>query len=312
MKYELGNIIGSGSFGSVYELIEDNKKSCKVIKFVQPTSLGIENYIEHYILLQIKHNNLMFADDIILENNGLLKIIQLRAICDLASYLQFNKIKGEKQKILIDVTEGVSYLHQNNILHGDIKPENILVFEKNYKLTDFGMSKIIYKDKLEISKKIYTFIYRPPEVNENTVALKSDIWSLGCTFYEIYYGKKFFDLTKTIRYYHIPSILEKDKENFRFNNLVWKMIDTKLDSRCNINDVRIFFRLERIKIKNYLNVEDIKMNYKKFEINYKKFENIFLNKLLHIPCKYNISEKYKKIERNLCNKHKFKIENLLK
>ncbi len=45
--------------------------------------------------------------------------------------------------IFLDILEGVKFLHSKNICHGDIKPQNILINEKQVKLTDFGTSKFI-------------------------------------------------------------------------------------------------------------------------------------------------------------------------
>ena len=49
----------------------------------------------------------------------------------------------------------------------------------------FNLSSIYLKDE-ELKKKLYTITYRPPEILQNKATLKSDIYALGCTFFEIY------------------------------------------------------------------------------------------------------------------------------
>ena len=83
----------------------------------------------------------------------------------------------------------MTYLHQKNCRHKDIKPANILVKDYQVYITDFGLA----LDWTELSgetttgaPKIYTHAYAAPEValsgKRNT---KSDIWSLGCVFLDI-------------------------------------------------------------------------------------------------------------------------------
>ena len=76
MNYRLGEMIGKGSDGEVYELIDSINIRNKVVKFIQPAFYGIRNYLEPYILLYIKHENIMTADIIEIEDDGLIKIIQ--------------------------------------------------------------------------------------------------------------------------------------------------------------------------------------------------------------------------------------------
>ena len=76
-----------------------------------------------------------------------------------------------------------------------------------------------------------------------------------------------------------------------------------------IEELKSKIKLEKVKINEYISIEDVKENFKNYGIASKNCEKIFLNKCLHIPYKYNNVEKYKKIEINLCNKQKFKIKN---
>ena len=170
-------------------------------------------------------NTYQNSENIYLENNLLLKIIQNRADCDLRIYIQNNRLSNRKKnKITKDLVNGLNYLQSKNIIHGDIKPENILKFGKNFKYSDFGMAKICNIKYTE--NNLYTFFYRPPEVEKYIFNLKSDIWALGCTLYEIYYNKRYFTLSKGKDLYHI-SIKTEDK----IYNIIKQMIEEDLKNK---------------------------------------------------------------------------------
>jgi len=88
------------------------------------------------------------------------------------------------------IVKGVGYLHSKNILHRDIKLDNILLDKNlNPKIIDFGISSIYSK-----YKKIYdtagTPVYLAPEVitAKGEISMKSDVWSLGVLLYLLTYG----------------------------------------------------------------------------------------------------------------------------
>lgn len=103
---------------------------------------------------------------------------------------------NEKQiwKLLHDVSSGLAYLHEQGIIHQDIKPDNILVDNSdNYVITDFGISvksRRTLRRSMSIASGSGTTAYMGPErFSEDPTPLKaSDIWSLGATAYELLTG----------------------------------------------------------------------------------------------------------------------------
>lgn len=86
------------------------------------------------------------------------------------------------------LTSAICYLHENNIRHKDIKPNNILLKRDDIYITDFGTA-IEFDNDQSMTKgtaKVKTNQYQSPEVSRGTIRGKaSDIWSLGVTFLEM-------------------------------------------------------------------------------------------------------------------------------
>lgn len=316
MVYKLGRIIGRGSDGVVYELLTESSDD-KVIKFIQGETFGIKNYIEYYILNNLDEKYITKCHKVEIEDDGLIKIIFDKADCDLKDYITKNKLKTKKKKdIMKQLIEGLEYLQSFNIIHGDIKPSNILVFGDSVKYSDFNLSKVFVKNN-EIDRKLYTLIYRSPEATDKKLSLKSDIWALGCTFHEIYYGHGYFNYSKDKKFFHMKNCVEIKEENEVFNDLIKNMICEDENNRFSINQVKNhpFFSKEKFlvnfKQKEILDklsfVNLLKENYSLYNIQSAKDINLFCAKVLNFSC-IPIHKKYKNIENKICqNNFKLKI-----
>ncbi|KAI5185801.1 hypothetical protein NEHOM01_1078 [Nematocida homosporus] len=103
---------------------------------------------------------------------------------------EINKNEARIREILRDVLQGLKYLHANRIVHLDLKLQNVMgtgelgAVGTRYKLIDFGFSRQLPEDKLEVvfpGKSYGTFPYKPPEVWQESVhGYAADIWCLGC------------------------------------------------------------------------------------------------------------------------------------
>lgn len=101
----------------------------------------------------------------------------------------------EMKTYLVQIMEGVLHMHRNNVYHGDLKPENVLVDGEKAKLIDFGCS--IVSSRGAVAGKDLPHLgtpgFMPPEAVDmaygGTVLLKDlDIWAFGCIVYYVYTG----------------------------------------------------------------------------------------------------------------------------
>lgn len=296
MEYTLGPLIGKGSDGEVYELLDKENISKKVIKFIQPSIFGIRNYLEPYILLHFRHEHIMSADKIEIEDDGLVKIIQDKASADMNKKLREKNISVyRKLKYMRELTEAVYYLQTKRIIHGDIKPHNILLFNDHVKLADFSLARIIMKEPTICTQKPYTISYRPPEARDNQLFLKSDIWALACTLYEIYYDSRYFNISKQFKIYHLSEKLE----NNLFDKLIISMLELNIEKRASIEEIINFFNIEEIKHKTYLKP---KLNFQDNHIQSK-----FLQKCYFDEKNNKMSKKYMKTEQRIAEEFNFDL-----
>ncbi|KAL6631210.1 kinase-like protein [Neocallimastix californiae] len=213
-KYELLEVIGSGSFGMIRKIKrkKDNKILVrKEIDFRKMNEKERKQLVtEVNILRDLRHPNIVkYYERIIDKKNYLIYIIM--EYCeggDLSALIQ----KCRKEKIFIPerfiwlvFTQLVLALHECHygtktdgsprpaILHRDLKPDNVFLSNNvinsytHVKLGDFGLATIINNPETDfVQTYVGTPYYMSPElINEQAYNSKSDIWSLGCLIYEL-------------------------------------------------------------------------------------------------------------------------------
>lgn len=197
----IDKILGSGGFGKIYRYSAN--KAIKVMEWSNTTGPNETTILEIAILKKYRHPNLVRIYDVVLNaydhtrNKGLGLVMEL-AKYDLRSAIKQGIDKKQKDKFLYDIMSGLSFLHHHNIMHRDIKPPNILIFEKDgeeiAKITDVGASvasECLYNTTF--SSRVYTLWYRPIEILlGNDYNISADVWALGCTIYELYSGTVLF------------------------------------------------------------------------------------------------------------------------
>ena len=181
--------IGAGAYSIVYKTMYNNKPSA--VKILNETKLcNSRNLLELSMMNTYNHPYLNRALDIVIEDNKVL-IYQDIATCDLKAYIRDNgKIAPQLTKRwIMQVCTALSFLKMESIVHGDVKPHNILYYSStnSVKLADFGCSVILTGEYTHISSG--TIRYNPPELLlYSRVSFGADVWSLGCMIYEMLTG----------------------------------------------------------------------------------------------------------------------------
>lgn len=195
--FEIGKELGKGAFGSVY--IVKRKADGKVyamkrVKISQLNPKEKDNALnEVRILASLNHLNIVgykeaFFDE---ESKSLCVVMELADDGDLESKIQKNiKTKGTFQEselwgYLIQIAQGLKHLHDNKIMHRDLKCANIFLMKNGLlKLGDLNVSKIVKMGL--VYTQTGTPYYASPEVwADKPYDYKSDIWSVGCVIYEL-------------------------------------------------------------------------------------------------------------------------------
>ncbi|CAH2075220.1 unnamed protein product, partial [Iphiclides podalirius] len=204
-KLRIIRTIGKGTYGNVY-LCEkrDTKKSFTIVKDIE-LNMKIQNHNQEIanevkILSTMNHPNIIKFFDCYYQERNIMICMEYATRGNLAEYMYERCPKLIKQAEILfyfsQVLLGVHYIHQLNIIHRDLKAENILLTGKHgtiVKIGDFGISKMLASAK-KTSTVIGTPYYLAPELCEGKpYDTKSDVWALGCLLYEMCTHKRAFD-----------------------------------------------------------------------------------------------------------------------
>lgn len=201
--------LGSGTFGTVYHgkwrgsdvAIKRIKKSCFAGRSSELEKLANEFWREAEILSKLHHPNVVAFYGVVKDGPGgtLATVTEFMVNGSLRHVLQRNKNLDRRKRLIIamDAAFGLEYLHSKNIVHFDLKCDNLLVNLKDQsrpicKVGDFGLSKI--KRNTMVSGGVRgTLPWMAPELlngGSNKVSEKVDVFSFGIVMWEILTGEE--------------------------------------------------------------------------------------------------------------------------
>lgn len=187
--YRLTRHIGSGGMGDVYKATHTtlNREAAIKILFQKELANRFEN--EAYIQSSVNHPNIARLYEYVCNSDVHCIIMEFVEGESLDAYIhRKGKLSGEEaEKILVQISSALAYLHGKEIIHRDIKPANFKIqADGTVKMLDFGIAKHRYSPKFtQQGFVVGTTEYMAPEQFQQQVQKKSDIWSLGVMLYEM-------------------------------------------------------------------------------------------------------------------------------
>ncbi|XP_057965901.1 probable LRR receptor-like serine/threonine-protein kinase At5g48740 isoform X2 [Malania oleifera] len=196
-------VIGRGSFGSVYlGKLPDGKLVAVKVRFDQ-TQLGADSFVnEVHLLSQIRHPNLVSLEGFCCESKQQILVYEYLSGGSLADNLYGTNGRKvtlswvRRLKIALDAAKGLDYLHNGSnprIIHRDVKCSNILLdTEMNAKVCDFGLSKQVTQAATHVTTVVKgTAGYLDPEYySTQQLTEKSDVYSFGVVLLELICGRE--------------------------------------------------------------------------------------------------------------------------
>jgi len=237
--------IGKGSFSTIYKCRDSKTDKTYALKEItidkNKNKVSIKREFE--IMRKLNHENIVKIHDVIIDTqlNNIYFIMDYYEYGDLSNFLKKQPLKEKfTRKYMKQLSNGLKYLLDNNILHRDLKPQNILL-SKNYdvKITDFGFATYYTKDSI-INTLCGSPMYMAPEIiTKNGYDYKSDLWSVGIILYEMLHGytpfnvQNFIELIKEIKKKNISIKVDVSEE---CTDLIYSLCKTNPNERIGWND----------------------------------------------------------------------------
>lgn len=210
------DLLGKGGFATVYKAYDKILEMPVALKFFHPQeqankytiineikkaiTLSHPNIVKYYGVETLANRNLHGQEEDV--QIGVMEFVQEG---QLKTYMSQHPLTTEQlKKLLIDVLEGLKYLHNEGMIHRDIKPQNILLGRDKQnrlvaKIADFGISKNADSNQASASILLGTIEYMAPEqfnperygINKK-ISYNVDIWAFGVTAYYLLTGNMLF------------------------------------------------------------------------------------------------------------------------
>nr|KAF6420858.1 NIMA related kinase 11 [Molossus molossus] len=198
-RYVLQQKLGSGSFGTVYLVLDKKAKQGEELKVLKEISVGelnpndtVQANLEAQLLSKLDHPTIVKFHASFVEQDNFCIITEYcegRDLdCKIQEYKEAGKNFSEGQIIewFVQLLLGVDYMHERRILHRDLKSKNIFLKNNLLKIGDFGVSRLLMGSCDLATTLTGTPHYMSPEaLKHQGYDTKSDIWSLACILYEM-------------------------------------------------------------------------------------------------------------------------------
>ncbi|XP_053145091.1 serine/threonine-protein kinase 32A isoform X1 [Hemicordylus capensis] len=262
--FEILRAIGKGSFGKVCIVQKNDTKKMYAMKYMNKQKCVERNEVrnvfkELQIMQGLEHPFLVNLWYSFQDEEDMFMVVDLLLGGDLRYHLQQNvRFQEDTVKLFIcEIALALDYLQSRNIIHRDIKPDNILLDEHGHvHITDFNIATVLNKE-MQVTTIAGTKPYMAPEMFSSTKPIgysyAVDWWSLGITAYELLRGRRPYHIrssTATTEIAHVfktatvmyPAAWSKDMES-----LIKKLLEINTEERFSqLSDIQDFAYLADI------------------------------------------------------------------
>ncbi len=203
-RYELLGIVGQGGMGTVY------KARCRIldrivaVKILKEEFSGNASFVEKFrteamAAARIAHPNIVNVYDVGQDNGVYYIVMEYVEGQTLKQYIASQGVVplATAINIAVMICDGVQFAHENQVIHRDLKPQNILITNQgNVKVADFGIARANTTSTITFNREqvIGSVHYISPEQARGAgVSYATDIYSIGCILYEMCTGQMPFD-----------------------------------------------------------------------------------------------------------------------
>ncbi|WP_026652692.1 Stk1 family PASTA domain-containing Ser/Thr kinase [Butyrivibrio proteoclasticus] len=216
-RYEVLEKIGTGGMSDVYKAKDHKLNRLVAVKVLKQEFSENENFVSKFRVeaqstAGLMHPNIVNVYDVGDEDGVNYIVMELVDGITLKKYIEKKSRLSVKEavSIAIQVAMGLEAAHNNNIIHRDIKPQNIMISkEGKVKVTDFGIAKAATSNTITSNVMGSVHYTSPEQARGGYSDAKSDIYSLGITLFEMLTGRVPFngDTTVAIAIKHIQEEL---------------------------------------------------------------------------------------------------------
>ncbi|KAG9159491.1 hypothetical protein Leryth_011035 [Lithospermum erythrorhizon] len=250
-KYELGRLLGHGSFAKVYHarhLVTGKSVAMKIVGKEKVIQVGMMEQIKREIsvMKMVKHQNIVNLHEVMASKTKIYFAMDLVRGGELFGKIAKGRLKEDvARNYFQQLISAIDFCHSRGVYHRDLKPENLLLDEDgNLKVTDFGLS--AFSDHLRQDGLLHTSCGTPSYVAPEVIGkkgydgAKADIWSCGVILYVLLAGFLPFQEENIVSMYR--KIYRGDFRcppwfSSEARKLVTKMLDPNPDSRITITKI---------------------------------------------------------------------------
>lgn len=193
--YRIMGVLGKGGMGDIYKAVQEPLNRVVALKVLPPQFSRDDEFakrfeIEARAISLLQHQNIVSIFEYGDEDGYQFFAMQFVDGTDLGRYIADHRLISVPEIIDISkqICRGLRYAHSNNIIHRDIKPQNVLLDKKgNVRLSDFGIAKIFSGTNITMTgSAVGTPEYMSPEQAQGKkLDVQTDIYSLGIVMYEM-------------------------------------------------------------------------------------------------------------------------------